>query len=459
MATYRYQISTSGDVHTLSFQPGGVVIDKAEDSGKTTVLTIVRAGASYSMSGFGPSDFFDLDQWLRVVNDTTLPMPRTEYIHSIAAVNPKYGYGTVYAASDSLLYKIDVVSNAIDHPNPLPLRGLTLAEDMNGGGVYAFQLGGRGIFWTSDGGTHWISDSTPSGTGITAFTSSKYNGDVFWAACGGQLYEFTYFSILGKAVDCPLGRITALEATSDGVVAAGDDGNVYDVPRFGSAKLLGKAPAAITGIAGNYISTGLTGIFDYRQTGAPIVAGDDSAIYSTGTTIFAGRSDGSIDHFSSFFRDDQLAAPNPGKKVTQFAYPNQGELCVLAGGQIFSQRDSSEWVPVNQTLSSTEPFPPGALTLLRTDDTTWLAGYIESSYKGVLKGYGYRASAFGPFPQVVLDGVAFNDVLIVNYTTESNGKVDELNVPQYNIYFQNGVGPIRFERTWNGKTITTRLLK
>jgi hypothetical protein len=343
------------------------------------------------------------------------------------------------------------------------LRGLTLAEDINGGGVYAFQRGGRGIFWTSDGGVHWLSDSTPAGTGITAFASSRYGGDVFWAACGGQLYEFTIFSASPKPVGCPLGTITALEASSDGVIAAGDDGNVYDVPRSGTVKLLGKVPGAVLGIAANYVSTTLPGIFDYTHAATPIVAADDSAIYFTGSNVFAARSDGSVDRYTPSFSDVHLAAPNPGKKVTQFAYPNQGGhdskgMYAVAGGQVFYQQDSAVWVPVNQIVSPPAPLAPGALTLLRTDDTTWIAGFIESTYKGLQKGYGYRASAFGPSAKVYLDGTPFNDVLIVRYTSESNGVADALNMPQYNIYFQKGVGPIRIEQTTNGKTITTQRL-
>src|SRR5665213_3422201 len=167
-ATYQYQVSTTLNIHTLSIQAGGAAVDKDADSGKTTMLAITRTGTSFSMSGFGSSDFLGLGSWLQVVHDTTLPAPRTESIRSIAAVNPKFGYSTVYAASDSLLYKIDVSSKAIQYPESLPLGGLTLAEDINGGGVYAFQLGGRGIFWTSDGGAQWFSDSRPPGTGITA---------------------------------------------------------------------------------------------------------------------------------------------------------------------------------------------------------------------------------------------------------------------------------------------------
>ncbi|HET6400712.1 MAG TPA: hypothetical protein VFH95_04855 [Candidatus Kapabacteria bacterium] len=468
-ATYRYQVSTTSDIHTLSIQAGGTVVDKDDDSGKTTTLTITRTGSSDAMSGFGSSDFLGLGSSLEVVQDTTLPAPRMEFIHSIAAFNPKFGYSIVYAASDSLLYQIAVNSTVLSHPNPLPVRGLTLAEDIGEGGVYAFQLGGRGIFWTSDGGAHWASDSTPAGTGITAFASSKYGGDIFWAACGGQLYEFSYANFFGKPVTCPLGTITALEATSDGVIAAGTDGNVYDVPRNGLVQPLAKAPGAILGIAGNYITTALPGIFDYTKSGLPIIAADDSAIYSTGVStdasVFAGRSDGSVDHFSATSADVLLTAPNPGRKVTQFAYPNQGGhestngIYALAGGQVYYRQDSATWVPVNQTVSTPAPLTPGALTLLRTDANSWIAGYVERTYKGVQKGYGFRATETIPFAQVILDGMPYDDVLIVSFATESNGVADLLNMPQYNIYFQKGVGIIRIEQTTNGTTITTRRIQ
>ncbi|MFI5202263.1 MAG: hypothetical protein ACHQNE_07740 [Candidatus Kapaibacterium sp.] len=459
----QYQISTTGDIHSLSLQHGGAVTDLDNDSSKTTTLTILRTGTSFSMSGFTASDFFQLGSYFQVVHDTTPPAPRIESIRSIATLNPKFGYGTVFAASDSVLYQIDLASNALEHPDSLPVRGLTLAEDVSGSGVYAFQLGGRGIFWTSDGGAHWASDSTPPGTTITAFASSKYGGDFFWVACGGQLFDFSYSNIFGKAVSCPLGRVTALEATPDGVIACGADGEVYDVARFGSAHLVGKTLKAISilGIAGNYITTTLPGIFDYTKTDTAIISADDSAIYFTGASVFAGRSDGSVDRLSSdSVGDVRLPAPNPGMKVTQFAYPYQGGhdptkgIYAVAGGQVYYRQDANTWVPVNQNVSPPSQFAPGALTLLRTDVPTWIAGYTESSYKGVQKGYGYRATTAGPFAQVALGTSLFNNVFVVSYATESNGAADTLNAPQYTIYFQSGKGPIRIDRAWNGKSIT-----
>ncbi|HZK75393.1 MAG TPA: hypothetical protein VFD13_00655, partial [Candidatus Kapabacteria bacterium] len=248
----------------------------------------------------------------------------------------------------------------------------------------------------------------------------------------------------------------------------GEDGSIYFLSQTGGPKLLAQVPASVGGIAGTYASTP-NGIYDVSQTPAKLVLNsNDSAIYSTGVSIFAARNDGSVDHFIGGVQkitNSNLPAPNPGVVVSQFAYPDQGPhdpdkgIYVLAAGQVFYRKDSLIWLRVNQTILPPAQLLPGALTLL-TADTTWIAGYLESSYKGSQKGYGYRAKSEGIYPQVHINSTTYtNDVLIVSYTTESNGVMDSQNVPQYTIYFEKGVGPVAFERTWNGTTVTTQLIQ
>ncbi len=466
-ATYRYQVSSTGDVHTISVQQGSnIITDQEQDGDTVSNLSIIRSASDRSMSGFGSHDFLDFGSSVQVVQDTTAPIMHPEAIRSIAALNSHFGGSpALYAATDSVLYQVDLGTNTLTHPNSLRIHGLTLAEDQSGFGIYAYQYGGRGVFWTNNSGATWFGDSTPVGTAITAFTSSS-SFDQFWVACGPQLFEFTYGNSSGILVPCgTLGDITALEVCPDGPSAghilAGDaDGNVFDVSQ---SKLVGTAPAGVLGIAGDYITTN-GGIFNFYQSGSPLIAAGDSAIYSTGFSIFAARPDGSVDHFINPSQNANLSAPMAGVMVTQFAYPvqtprdpNKG-IYALAGGQIFYRTDSTHWsAPITPPAS----LVPGSLTLLRSDTGHWIAGYLESNHNGVQKGYGYLAQTIPPAPQVKFydngEETTFDDVLVVSYSSQSNGIADTTNVPQYTIYYKNGKGPIRIERTYNGKTIVTRL--
>ena len=369
-ATYRYQVST-GDLHTIMIYSGGSILDKDQISGASTTLTITRASGMYALSGFSASDFLGLDPWLHVVKDTAIPAPRIEAIRTIAAMNPKFGFGTLFAASDSVLYRIDLHTNALVRLNTLPSSGLTLAEDVNQIGVYAFQKGGNNIYWTSDNGLNWRSYSTPAGPGITAFASANpedghYAGDLFWVACGAQIYRFSMGSNSGTPISYSIGNITALEAEQNGVIAAGDDGAIYDISRSGSATPRGIAPSTVRGMASHYVSTA-TGVFDIDHSGIAIDSNDISTIYATNYSVFGARSDGTVDHFAIFGPPNPVNLPAPSNssaKVTQFAFPYQGSfdpskgIYVVTGTQVFYRQDASTWTQVNQTLSAPAPLSP-----------------------------------------------------------------------------------------------------
>ncbi len=477
-ATYLYRSST-GDLQTISVFAGGNIIDKDEHSGASTTLTITKTSASYGLTGFSPTDIIGFDPGLQVVSDTALPAPHVETIRSIAAINPDSpaGFGALFAASDSVLYQIDLHRNAIVRLNALPMNGLTLAEDASGSGLYAFQSGGNHIYWIagneiSGNGMEWKSYSTPPGTAITAFASAPGKGhsdDLFWVACDSQLYRFSKTSHDGSLVRSPIDHITALEAATEGVIAAGSDGSIYGITHSGQATLLTIAPGNVRGIAANYITTA-SGVYDFIQTAPPVVAGDDSAIYfyaspgSSDASIFAARSDGSVDYFGRDVPPVTLPAPKRGSKVTQFAFPYQGMddrskgIYVVAGGQVFYRQDAETWQRVDQTLSAPASFTPGAFTLLHTD-STWTAGFVESTSGGIPHGYTYQAVSSGPFAQMTLDGTAYQSVLIVHYSSQTNGMADTTNMPQYTIYFEKGIGPNSIERSENGIPVITKLLR
>ena len=461
-ASYHYISSTQGP-QTISTVFGSNTITDQQDTFITN-LTVERAASGYALSGFGTHDLLELPPWMQIVSDTIPPLPRMEYVRSIAALNTHFGSG-LFVATDSLIYQVDPANNVLTNPNSLPIPGLVLAEDVGGGGVYAYQRGGRAIAFTNSGGAKWAIDSTPNGTAITAFTSTYYKGgDLFWVACGSQLFEFNAFTAgtypYGKPVTCPLGTITALEASPDDgdIIAADDAGNVYNVSQ---SKMLGQVHAGVRAMAQNYITTD-HGIFDFTHSGPAIVTAADSAIYYTGLSLFASERDGSVDHFDNSGTNVVISAPMPGTMVTQFAYPVQSPrdpnkgVFALAGGQVYYLADPSSWLPLNQVVTPMGKFSPGALVVLMADTGTWLAGYLETtSFNGKQKGYAYWAKAYSPFAEDEFGGVGYSNILLVSFSTEAGGVADTANVPQYNFYYQLGKGLLRIERTFNGKTTTT----
>ncbi|GEM_PF-3066540 len=467
-ATYTYISSVRG-THTLAIQKGGQATD--QDSNFTTDLTIQRTNSTYSVSGFSSNDFLELGNDIHVVADTALPPAHSETIRSIAAVNPKsFSYGKLYAASDTILYRVDLGTLSIVRLNPLPITGLRLQENVGGIGLYAVQFGGNSIFWTSDSGAHWKSYSTPPGTAITAFASADptddhYDGTIFWVACGSQVFRFTTIGS-GTMFQSSLSRITALEAQSDGdVIVAGDNGIIFDLNHSGLAEPIDTVPGRVGAIAQHYVSTP-AGVFDYSHPGPAIITGNDSSLYSTGISIFAAEDDGTVDHFSVFGTPNPvtLPAPNSAATVTQFAFPYVGQhdvnkgIYAVSGGTIYYRQDASTWVPINQVISGPLSFKPGSLTLL-SSDSTWTAGFIESTKNGLPKGYTYVAKSSSQFAheQILVGGMMYSNVIIVNLTSMANGVADTQDIPQYNIYFEKGIGPALIERTVNGSTTSLSL--
>jgi hypothetical protein len=469
-STYHYNGSIGSQ--TLLVQAGGTINDQY--SGGNSTLAFTLSNGAYSLSGFSPSDIFGLEATLQVVADTTLPGPQTETIRSIAAINPKFGFnnGTLFAASDSVLYQVNIGSNTLTRKSVLPASGLTLAEDVTGNGIYAFQKGGNKIFFWSSLSAHWSPAYVTSSSGISAFASADpsndhNDGDQFWVACGSQIYRFSNTSNVGNSIASPLKNVVALEAQQDGVLAAGDNNLLFKIDLSGDATPVGAGPGTINGIAGNYVSTS-AGIFDYTHTGPAITSPGDSAIYATAFSVFGARGDGSVDHFGRFGPPNPFVITAPSPKyipVTQFAFPNQGVfdpnsgVYALAGTQVFYRQDSITWVPVDQSISTAPTYRSGSLTLLDSN-SSWNAGFVERLPGGPQHGYSYLASSSGPQPTVQVNGTTYNNVIIVNFTAKANNSVtDTSDIPQYNIYFEKGVGPAVIEKIENGKTTWTSLVK
>jgi hypothetical protein len=472
--SYHYQSSVSG--HSLSVQAGvTTIVDKNQSTNINTTFMVTNANGAYSMSGFSHNDLFAFDSLLQIVSDTASPAPMIETIRSIASITPLFGgQAKLYAASDSVLYEVDL------GPNPVLKRlvsipsGYTLSEDAQDLFLFAYQFEGNSIMWTSDNGSHWTSITTPSK--ITAFTSGaagNFFNETCWFACGQDVYKVSGGTTIAHVNSLPSTVVTL--ASENGAVIAGLNNNaLYLVPDGGSATLVQTLSNTLQGIAfvpsiftNNPVLAGTSnGVYSVSASGqiVNIGSGSVSAIYSTGSSIFAAVNSGILHFYPSGTLYDSYLNPPTGI-VTQFARPiglpdsTQG-VYVLSGTTIF-RRDSdaagSRWTQVNQVISPQWHPQPGALTLL-TSDTNWLAGYIVNT-AGLPRSYAYRASGSGPYAQVTLDNVSHNNVFMVRYTAySSNGVADVTDIPEYLIYFQQGTGPIRIERTENSNTTITRLV-
>jgi hypothetical protein len=235
-------------------------------------------------------------------------------------------------------------------------------------------------------------------------------------------------------------------------------------------------PAPLIGIA--FVSSVISdpilagtssGVFAIPSSGpaTQIDYGAVSAIFSTGNSIFVGVNADSVFHYNADgTRYRGYANPN-GSSIAQFAHPISAVpspsygIYALSGSTIFrldSDVAGSRWTMVNQSVSSTPGFQAGSLTLLDSN-STWFAGYVERSVGGTQRGYAYNATSSGPETQVIVNGTTYNNVILVNYTAKAKGITDTTDVPQYNIYYEKGVGPAVIEKSENGTTITASLVK
>ncbi len=474
--TYRYQVMEGSQVlgtQTLQVEAGGTFIADQNNGSNPTLLIASTTNDKYALSGFSPSDVFGVDPSFQVVTDTTIAAPQNETIRSIATATLGFGQPTLlYALSDSVLYELDPAAFKLQRIGAFPAY-FTLAEDAQDINLFAYKLGSDSLMWTSDK-VLWTLAKVPSG--ITAFASSNYFFDVCWFACGTDVYRISHGSDPLKVASLP-SKIVAITPETNGSVAIGlDNGAIYDMGRTGAPHLRQTLPYPLLGIA--LVSSGLSdpifastanGLYTVASIGTPklVDQGAVSAIFSTGNSVFAGMTTDSVFHYNpTGSRYNGYENPNGGT-IKQFAHPISGipspsyGIYALSGTSIF-RRDSdaagSRWVMANQMISSQPAFHPGSLTLLDSN-SSWNAGFIERIGGGLLRGYSYEATSSGPQASVTINGVTYSNVIIVNFTSKANGLVDTAGVPQYNIYFQKGVGPAVIERIENGKSVMTALPK
>lgn len=476
---YSYRSST-GNIQTVYISNGGAVLDKDQNPAiPPTSLTINWSTGSDALSGISHSDIFGFDTSIQVVADTMVTGATwTEAIRSIATASFGFGHSAkVYAASDSVLYSVDPNTLQLDRIIGFP-KSFTLAEDVQDEFLFAYQMNGDSIIWTSDDDCRiWTYALAPSA--ITAFASASQNFffDIGWFACGTDIYRITIGSNAPQKVASLPSKVVALAGENNGVVAGLDNGAVYDVSRNGQMQPRQSVPTPLVGIAlvssgsANPVIAGTSsGVFSVPAVGYATLIdnGSVSAIFATANSIFAEVGTDSVFHYNpDGSRYGSYANPN-SSIITQFAHPTSTfpnpslGIYVLAGTSIF-RRDSvinGSWTAINQMISAPPSFSPGSLTLL-SSDTTWTAGKIErNAGSPQQRGYSYVATRSGPFPKLVVNGTTYNNVMIVSYTSSrANFGIDTTNIPQFNIYYEQGVGPVVIERTVNGNMVTTTLVQ
>jgi hypothetical protein len=134
-------------------------------------------------------------------------------------------------------------------------------------------------------------------------------------------------------------------------------------------------------------------------------------------------------------------------------------LYTLGNGNVYFQSTPSDsWHLAKASISTTGPPVVGTFTLL-SDSIAWTAGFVTKTFSGMSRGFSYRAKGLTSASKVVLDSVTYNDVIVIQYTAESGGVDNTTDLPQYLIYFERNIGPIRIERTENGTTVVSKLVK
>jgi hypothetical protein len=458
--TYVYQ--SVNDTHTLTYTKGGGIADIDKSSGDTTSISI----SNYSLSGLSASDLFGLDSGLQVVQDTTL-ISHPLAIRSIASAGNK-----LLATSDDSLYEI--VADALSRPVGLPHRGVQLYD--NGGPfLYAYVRGGDSIFSSMDEGHSWTRDGLPApATGITGIIpddGQDLNGDVLWVAAGNNLYGR---SPSAWKIYSAGGLIGALTSNGDSIFAGINNGGNYTIVAIDRDAHTGTVPRIVCSSSGIinrliadhdhlYIGTnsGLY-IYDLRQ-GAFMSHpdfGNVTALAMANPFVVVGHMDGKIGLWDGIYQPEGSAGSGA---VTQFAFspPPVGDVFARTDSTVYDNTSNMTWAPIRVPPSRSGAGRPGSFTLLANNPAGWQAGFVESMKSSFPRSYTYQASYLGHADSIVLDSIGYHDAIMIQYTAFPSNSItpDATDIPQYLIYFERNVGPIRIEKTEKGLTTVTRLVK
>lgn len=470
-ASFNY-VSGAGSSHAIQIKQGGTIIDKDLTTDSSVTLNATSMGGTVTLSGLSSSDLLGLDPSLSVVADTapsTTAKPIA--IRSIATLGR-----TLYVASDTALYQYLPQGDSllwVQHPawnNNVQLysgRG----SGPTGGSIFAVEIGGTHVWWSGKP-MNWIASQSPNASPITCFAPGDGGGanhSQHWIACGAQLYRYSYggYAPIGRPFSGP---IAAMEEDGFGVsdlFVCLRSGAIFQVHEDDRADSLGTvAPNTITSMANGYIGT-TNGLYTLFTFPAPRLS---KIRAGSVTTLLGWNNYGTVGVFGGLTNDSVFSrsgpaelpfgVPSSNRPVTQLADTGAGQLYALAGSQLFDLYKGF-WILRAQGTPTVSKWSSGTFTLLK-NDTGWFAAYVENFSSNNIRGYAYLASVVigkEGSANVQLDGIAYNDVIAVQYTPNMRGIVETVAAPSYLIYFQRAKGPIRIERTEAGVKTITRLVQ
>ncbi|MDP4198896.1 MAG: hypothetical protein Q8922_10860 [Bacteroidota bacterium] len=451
-------IASTGSGHAITLTSGGAIYDKDLGTDSTVLLNVSLGNAQVNISGLSAADLLGLDASLSIVSDTAPNFGSNPLaLSSIASIGK-----TLYASSGNNIYQYYPHGDSLHAVWQAPFSGIRLIAG-RASNLYAFQIGGNGIA-IKQKGANWTA-SVPAPGNINCFTPGDEFGHDhvhFWIATGPRLYRYSQsgWAPVGFVFSAP---ITAMDEVfdDDNLLVGLSNGALFNVHSDGHRDSLGMLPPPITAIENGFVGTS-NGLFTfYGPSLTPVRNGAITALLgSGGGGVFAGLSNDSV---FWYFNNAQIDFGTPASvPVSQFSDTGlTPPLFALAGSQLYEHQKDNSWVLRGQGTPTASKWTPGTFTMLK-DVPDWRAAYVEDFSSNDIRGYAYWASVVlgtQGSANIQLDGLAYNDVIAVQYTPMINGVVENISAPTYLIYYQRGRGPIRIERTEAGVKTITRLVQ
>ena len=465
--SYTYVAST-GNSHSITTKKGGIIVDKDLNTDSSVTLSVSDGISTVTISGLSSSDLLGLDPSLSVVADTTpSSTAKPIAIRSIATLGK-----ALYVASDTAFYQYISPGDSliwIQHPIWSNVRLISGKAGGFGWSLFAVELGGTHIWSTGKPLNILAMRLAPAP--ISCFAPGDGGGSKhsqYWIACGKQLYRYSNGGY--AAIGLPFSdQIAAMEEVGGGDLMLGlQSGALFQVRDDDNSDSIGVVPFPITAMANGYIGTtnGLFNISGFPPRRIVSVRPDSiSALigWALGNGVYVGlNNDSVISGVTSFMGVySELAFGVPSTvPVSQFADTAATVLFALAGTQLFELYNGN-WMLRAQGTVTGSTWLPGTFTLLK-NDTGWRSAFVEDFSASNIRGYAYWASVVlgkEGSANVQLDGIAYNNVIAVQYSRIAAGVLASTAAPAYVIYYERGFGPIRIERTQAGVTSITRIVQ
>ena len=448
-------------------------------------------------------------------NKTILALPESSFLVSDTAIGNRYSLlkitaisgvnGTLYAASDQGFFVYDAASGTFlrqDKGSVFPKTISMLVGREGYSGIFYAASRTEGIWRTTDGGETWMDFSpSPRAKSTSALLIDPYSTSLF-AATDTGMYQRAGMQWNSVAVSVLPKKITALAispptlgSNNQEVFLGTDSGTVvhyscsldYNSLEYGSSSRINELKVSKFPINcleyqdGDIIAGTVEGLFRMSVS-------DGSGFYSMGiqdniisltvgnTAVLAGSATGNVWLVQGYQVNSPKSqiAINKRVKTIDFYGDTSYEEVALVDSLVYQAPVSFDaplgqnWTPLYQNIDSISGWLPGSFILLKNGETSWPCGSILTTTGGIARGFVYTARFIQHADSLVLGKIAYHDVIVMRYAVEKNGTsgsasvsppdADNSSVPEYLIYFQRGVGPVRIEKSQQGKPIEIRSL-